>query len=51
MNKVTAAEVVHRVICKLNDRAGFDHWWDSIEEYERYRLQEELEEVCIEVDS
>lgn len=39
-----AERVVEAILRDLEDRAGFDHWWDGIE----MDIQEEIRETLVE---
>lgn len=38
----TPTKLAKEIISTLNNRGGFDHWWDSIEEDIRKEIIEEL---------
>ena len=45
MNKNTSEIIVERILNDMNDRSGFDSFWDSIDEETR----EEIKQTWIEI--
>lgn len=38
-------QVVHEILTHLNNRAGFDEWWESIDKTEQQDIRRGLEEI------
>lgn len=45
MDEATAKRIVDAVLRNLDDRAGFDEWWESIDCETRRTLEIELRDV------
>jgi len=48
VNRITAREIVHRILSELEQDELFK---EPGSDYEYHRLRERLEEICIEADS